>query len=259
MHCEDPGCLRACPADGAIVQYTNGIVDFQQENCIGCQYCVSGCPFDIPKFNPTTKKVYKCTLCSDRVGAGSRAGVHQVVSDRLPALRDEGRHDARSPRRARSSCASTPDFRTPACTIRRRSAARTSSTCCTTSRSRSCTAGFPSNPQIPVDLHAVEAVRETDRPAAGAAGGAGRVLPLRHGRTERAAAADPQERRRDDGASNGSTRRTRRFNGTATSSENELLRHPVYTRVAALGRRDLLRAGAAVRALRSTRRGSFAG
>jgi formate dehydrogenase beta subunit len=70
MHCEDPGCLRACPADGAIVQYTNGIVDFQQENCIGCQYCVSGCPFDIPKFNSTTKKVYKCTLCSDRVGQG---------------------------------------------------------------------------------------------------------------------------------------------------------------------------------------------
>jgi formate dehydrogenase iron-sulfur subunit len=70
MHCADPGCLRACPADGAIVQYTNGIVDFQQENCIGCQYCISGCPFNIPRFNTTTKKVYKCTLCSDRVGAG---------------------------------------------------------------------------------------------------------------------------------------------------------------------------------------------
>jgi formate dehydrogenase iron-sulfur subunit len=70
MHCEDPGCLEACPADGAIVQYSNGIVDFNQEHCIGCQYCVSGCPFNIPKFNATTKKVYKCTLCSDRVGAG---------------------------------------------------------------------------------------------------------------------------------------------------------------------------------------------
>ena len=70
MHCADPGCLAACPADGAIVKYTNGIVDFQQENCIGCQFCVSGCPFNIPKFNPNTKKVYKCTLCSDRVGAG---------------------------------------------------------------------------------------------------------------------------------------------------------------------------------------------
>jgi formate dehydrogenase iron-sulfur subunit len=70
MHCEDPGCMRACPADGAIVQYANGIVDFQQENCIGCQYCVSGCPFNIPKFNSATKKVYKCTLCADRVGEG---------------------------------------------------------------------------------------------------------------------------------------------------------------------------------------------
>src|SRR6185295_15223923 len=26
MHCRDPGCLRACPAPGAIVQYENGIV-----------------------------------------------------------------------------------------------------------------------------------------------------------------------------------------------------------------------------------------
>lgn len=70
MHCEDPGCLRACPADGAIIKYQNGIVDFQQDNCIGCGYCISGCPFDIPKFNPQTKKVFKCTLCSDRVGQG---------------------------------------------------------------------------------------------------------------------------------------------------------------------------------------------
>jgi formate dehydrogenase iron-sulfur subunit len=70
MHCADPGCLKACPADGAIVQYSNGIVDFQQENCIGCEYCVAGCPFNIPRFNPSTKKVYKCTLCSDRVQEG---------------------------------------------------------------------------------------------------------------------------------------------------------------------------------------------
>ena len=70
MHCADPGCLTACPADGAIVQYSNGIVDFEEANCIGCQLCVSGCPFNVPKFNPSTKKVYKCTLCSDRVGQG---------------------------------------------------------------------------------------------------------------------------------------------------------------------------------------------
>jgi len=70
MHCAEPGCLEACPAPGAIVQYNNGIVDFQQENCIGCGYCIAGCPFDIPKFNAKTKKVYKCTLCTDRVSVG---------------------------------------------------------------------------------------------------------------------------------------------------------------------------------------------
>ena len=93
MHCEEPGCLIACPADGAIVQYTNGIVDFNQANCIGCQYCVTGCPFNIPKFNEATKKVYKCTLCSDRVGAGPGTGLHQVMSHRLPAFRQQGRHE----------------------------------------------------------------------------------------------------------------------------------------------------------------------
>src|SRR5689334_14902645 len=70
MHCADPGCLKACPAPGAIVQYENGIVDFQQENCIGCGYCISGCPFNVPKLSKQTKKVYKCTLCVDRVSVG---------------------------------------------------------------------------------------------------------------------------------------------------------------------------------------------
>ena len=70
LHCEEPGCLYACPAEGAIVQYENGIVDFNQENCIGCQYCVAGCPFDIPRFSKETRRVYKCNMCIDRVEAG---------------------------------------------------------------------------------------------------------------------------------------------------------------------------------------------
>jgi formate dehydrogenase iron-sulfur subunit len=71
MHCEDPGCLKACPAPGAIVQYSNGIVDFVHENCIGCGYCVKGCPFNIPRISKAEQpKAYKCTLCSDRVAVG---------------------------------------------------------------------------------------------------------------------------------------------------------------------------------------------
>ncbi|HET9554217.1 MAG TPA: formate dehydrogenase subunit beta [Anaeromyxobacteraceae bacterium] len=70
LHCADPGCLKACPAPGAIVQYSNGIVDFHQENCIGCGYCTAGCPFHIPRLSKRDSKAYKCTLCSDRVGVG---------------------------------------------------------------------------------------------------------------------------------------------------------------------------------------------
>jgi formate dehydrogenase iron-sulfur subunit len=70
MHCADPGCLKACPAPGAIVQYSNGIVDFISENCIGCGYCVKGCPFNIPRISRKDQKAYKCTLCSDRVSVG---------------------------------------------------------------------------------------------------------------------------------------------------------------------------------------------
>jgi formate dehydrogenase iron-sulfur subunit len=70
MHCEDPGCLKACPAPGAIVQYSNGIVDFVHENCIGCGYCEKGCPFNIPRISKVDHKAYKCTLCSDRVAVG---------------------------------------------------------------------------------------------------------------------------------------------------------------------------------------------
>ncbi|HYP68401.1 MAG TPA: formate dehydrogenase subunit beta [Thiobacillaceae bacterium] len=70
MHCADPGCLKACPSPGAIVQYSNGIVDFHEENCIGCGYCITGCPFNIPRLSKKDSKVYKCTLCSDRVAVG---------------------------------------------------------------------------------------------------------------------------------------------------------------------------------------------
>jgi formate dehydrogenase iron-sulfur subunit len=70
MHCEDPGCLKACPSPGAIVQYSNGIVDFDHEKCIGCGYCIKGCPFDIPRISAVDNKAYKCTLCSDRVAVG---------------------------------------------------------------------------------------------------------------------------------------------------------------------------------------------
>ena len=70
MHCEIPGCQKACPVPGAIVKHPNGIIDIVQELCIGCGYCIAGCPFNIPRQNQADKRVYKCNLCVDRVIAG---------------------------------------------------------------------------------------------------------------------------------------------------------------------------------------------
>lgn len=78
MHCADPGCLAVCPAPGAIVQHANGIVDIKQEHCIGCRYCMTGCPFDVPRISPSTGKAYKCSLCVDRVDGGKRPACVQA-------------------------------------------------------------------------------------------------------------------------------------------------------------------------------------
>ena len=78
MHCADPGCLKACPAPGAIIQYANGIVDCHQENCIGCGYCVTGCPFNVPRISKKDSKAYKCTLCSDRVAVNQAPACAKV-------------------------------------------------------------------------------------------------------------------------------------------------------------------------------------
>lgn len=69
MHCSDPGCLKACTTPGAVIQYGNGVVDFDQEKCIGCKMCSAGCPFNIPRFDANDKP-FKCNFCIDRVAAG---------------------------------------------------------------------------------------------------------------------------------------------------------------------------------------------
>ena len=107
MHCADPGCLKACPSPGAIIQYSNGIVDFHQENCIGCGYCISGCPFNVPRISKKDNKAYKCTMCSDRVSVGqepacvktcptgaiqfgSKEDMKDVAATRVADLKDRG-------------------------------------------------------------------------------------------------------------------------------------------------------------------------
>ena len=111
MHCAEPGCLEACPSPGAIVQYANGVVDFISENCIGCGYCVEGCPFNIPRISRKDGKAYKCSLCSDRVAVGlepacakacptqaisfgTKSDMLQLAAERVDDLHDRGYQQA---------------------------------------------------------------------------------------------------------------------------------------------------------------------
>ena len=103
MHCADPGCLKACPAPGAIVQYSNGIVDFKQENCIGCGNCITGCPFDVPRISKKDNKAYKCTLCSDRVSVGLEPACVKTCPTGRHHLRQQGRDGRSTPRSASAS------------------------------------------------------------------------------------------------------------------------------------------------------------
>lgn len=67
MHCTDAACVKACP-EGAISRTAEGAVVRDWNKCIGCAYCAQFCPFGIPKIEPREKKMYKCHLCSDRIG-----------------------------------------------------------------------------------------------------------------------------------------------------------------------------------------------
>ena len=93
-------CGPARPMARSLVQYANGIVDFQQENCIGCEFCVFGCPYNI-----ATKKVYKCTLCSDRVGQGAEPACIKACP--TGCLKFGSKYDMKFMTSDRSNCART--------------------------------------------------------------------------------------------------------------------------------------------------------
>lgn len=69
MHCTDAACVKVCPS-GALFFTEFGTVGIDRAKCIGCKECLFACPFEVPKYNRATDKVFKCDLCYDRLREG---------------------------------------------------------------------------------------------------------------------------------------------------------------------------------------------
>lgn len=85
-HCENAPCVRVCPTK-ATFKRADGIVVMDYHRCIGCRFCMAGCPYGARSFNyynpreyiadtnlkfPTRMRgvVEKCTFCSERLSEG---------------------------------------------------------------------------------------------------------------------------------------------------------------------------------------------
>lgn len=69
-HCVDPGCLSGCPVLAYDKDPVTGIVRHLDDQCIGCQYCIMKCPYDVPKYSAERGIVRKCDMCSNRLSQG---------------------------------------------------------------------------------------------------------------------------------------------------------------------------------------------
>jgi anaerobic dimethyl sulfoxide reductase subunit B (iron-sulfur subunit) len=69
-HCEDPVCVRGCPAGAYSKRAGDGIVVHDAERCIGCRYCTWLCPYGAPQYDPELGRVRKCDLCVDELEQG---------------------------------------------------------------------------------------------------------------------------------------------------------------------------------------------
>ncbi len=68
-HCVEPACLEGCPVRAYEKDEETGIVRHLDDQCIGCQYCVLKCPYDVPKYSKKRGIVRKCDMCQSRIAA----------------------------------------------------------------------------------------------------------------------------------------------------------------------------------------------
>jgi formate dehydrogenase iron-sulfur subunit len=85
-HCVDPACLNGCPVLAYEKDPHTGIVRHLDDQCIGCQYCVLKCPYDVPKYSARRGIVRKCDLCHGRLAAGEAPACVQACPSSAIAI-----------------------------------------------------------------------------------------------------------------------------------------------------------------------------
>ncbi len=68
-HCTHAACLDVCPT-GSLFRTEFGTVVVQADICNGCGYCVPACPYGVLNKREDDGRIFKCTLCYDRLGNG---------------------------------------------------------------------------------------------------------------------------------------------------------------------------------------------
>ncbi len=68
-HCSDAPCVDICPTEALFIR-EDGIVDFDNNRCIGCKACMQACPYDALYIDPDTNTAAKCNYCAHRVDVG---------------------------------------------------------------------------------------------------------------------------------------------------------------------------------------------
>jgi molybdopterin-containing oxidoreductase family iron-sulfur binding subunit len=108
--CDDPPCVKYCPTR-ATWKREDGLVMIDFHRCIGCRYCMAGCPYGARSFNwrdprpfiknvntdfPTRTKgvVEKCNLCEERLIKGLVPACVEACKERALVFGDL--NDARS-------------------------------------------------------------------------------------------------------------------------------------------------------------------
>jgi formate dehydrogenase iron-sulfur subunit len=76
-HCTHAACLEVCPT-GALFRTEYGTVVVQEDVCNGCGYCVPACPFGVLDRREGDGRVWKCTLCYDRLKDGKEPACAQA-------------------------------------------------------------------------------------------------------------------------------------------------------------------------------------